>query len=234
MNVIGLCDNLLKAVRIYKELKDIESINLYLLVCKNLDTGIVRYFLGHLYYFFKMNIKDKLLFTSIILRGTLRISSLNLYHEKILTWVKNKKPDIGLHAMGVIYKNSVISLFRLGIANPHIGLLPKYRGRSVMEWSIFNGDPTGISTFFIDRGIDTGRRVILLEEIDISKFKDIITAKNYLFSLDLVMFRKAIEKLLNQENRYIENEVCKGERYYVMSKLFSIVVERIMQFNSSG
>src|SRR6266478_6566139 len=73
--------------------------------------------------------------------------------------------DVGLHAANVIYREPTISAFRLGILNAHIGILPKYRGRSVAEWSVLQGDPTGVTVFFIDSGIDTGGRIVLREFI---------------------------------------------------------------------
>jgi hypothetical protein len=38
-----------------------------------------------------------------------------------------------LHATDVIYRTETLQAFRLGILNAHIGVLPRYRGRSVME-----------------------------------------------------------------------------------------------------
>src|SRR6266446_5088714 len=55
--------------------------------------------------------------------------------------------DVGLHAANVIYREPTISAFRLGILNAHIGILPKYRGRCVAEWSILQGDSTGVTVF---------------------------------------------------------------------------------------
>jgi len=57
--------------------------------------------------------------------------------------------DVGLHAANVIYREPTISAFRLGILNAHIGILPKYRGKSVAEWSILQGDSTGATVFFL-------------------------------------------------------------------------------------
>src|SRR4029078_809624 len=82
--------------------------------------------------------------------------------------VKKLSLDVGLHKAGVIYRDVTIDAFRLGILNHHIGILPAYRGRSVLEWSILQGDPVGVTVFFIDTGIDTGSRILLSEEVDIS------------------------------------------------------------------
>ena len=79
--------------------------------------------------------------------------------------LKAMKLDVGLHNSAVIYRDPTISAFRLGILNSHIGLLPKYRGRCVMEWSLLQGDPTSISVFFTDSGLDTGSRIAFSDEV---------------------------------------------------------------------
>ncbi len=47
---------------------------------------------------------------------------------------------------------------RLGTFNLHASLLPQYRGAAPINWAIINGDKeTGITTFFLDKEIDTGK-----------------------------------------------------------------------------
>src|SRR5574338_756718 len=103
--------------------------------------------------------------------------------------LKKLRLDVGLHKAGVIYRDVTIDAFRLGILNHHIGIVPAYRVRSVLEWSILQGDPVGITVFFIDTGIDTGARILISEQIDISDCRSIAEAKEYLFNLDRVFFR---------------------------------------------
>jgi methionyl-tRNA formyltransferase len=136
--------------------------------------------------------------------------------------------DLGLHKVGVIYREATIRAFRLGILNPHIGLLPRYRGRAVMEWSLLEGEPTGITVFFIDEGIDTGERIVLREEVYVSHCRSIEEAKLHLFNLDARFFRRAIEKLKEEGFSYERNYREAGRRYYVMSGLFRKVAEEVM------
>lgn len=137
------------------------------------------------------------------------------------------KLDIGLHKSGTIYRESTINCFRLGILNPHIGILPRYRGRSVVEWAIVEGGPVGISVFFIDSGIDTGARILLSEEVSVSHCQSIREAKEYLFNLDAKFFRRALALLRSASVEYKLNEG--GRRYYVMSRLFQGVAEQVIR-----
>jgi folate-dependent phosphoribosylglycinamide formyltransferase PurN len=141
--------------------------------------------------------------------------------------------DVGLHAANVIYREPTISAFRLGILNAHIGILPKYRGRSVVEWSILQGDRTGVTVFFIDSGIDTGGRIVLREFIPSDGWKDVGTLKNMLFGCDARLYRQALETLVSSEFRFDSNDISKGRRYYVMSKMLTQGVNEILRDHDS-
>lgn len=53
---------------------------------------------------------------------------------------------------------------RLGTFNLHAALLPQYRGAAPINWAVINGERmTGVTTFMIDKNIDTGG-IILREE----------------------------------------------------------------------
>ena len=170
----------------------------------------------------RFDLKPLQLFASgrlILLRGPFN-------DQESVNRLKKLELDVGLHKAGVIYRDVTIDAFRLGILNHHIGILPAYRGRSVLEWSILQGDPVGITVFFIDTGIDTGARILISEEVDISGCKSVSEAKEYLFNLDRVFFRKALMLLAGDKPSFQLNDGT-GPRYFVMSKLFQGVVESI-------
>jgi methionyl-tRNA formyltransferase len=57
-----------------------------------------------------------------------------------------------------------------GTINLHASLLPQYRGAAPINWAIINGEQkTGVTTFFIDKEIDTGR---ILQQKDLSISSD--------------------------------------------------------------
>jgi len=60
----------------------------------------------------------------------------------------------------------------LGTFNVHASLLPQYRGAAPINWAIINGETrTGVTTFFLDHDIDTGR-IIMQEPFDIPDTAD--------------------------------------------------------------
>lgn len=155
--------------------------------------------------------------------GNVVLFSEALDHPETLSKIKELNLDIGLHKSEAIYRDSTIHSFKQGILNAHIGLLPKYRGRCVMEWTILQGDRTGVSVFFIDAGIDTGEKIVFSREVDVSGLKSTGEAKSYLFSQDANCYKTAIEQL-KSENFQFETNDGSGARYYVMSDLFLSVV----------
>ena len=89
-------------------------------------------------------------------------------NPEILEILKNMNPDfIAVVAYGKILPKEILDIPKYGCINVHGSLLPKYRGAAPMQWSIINGEKiTGITTMFMDVGMDTGD-MLLKEEIEI-------------------------------------------------------------------
>ena len=67
-------------------------------------------------------------------------------------------------AFGHILSEKILQLPKFGAINIHASLLPEYRGPAPIQWAIINGDSqTGITTMFMDKGMDTGN-VLLTEK----------------------------------------------------------------------
>lgn len=62
---------------------------------------------------------------------------------------------------------------RFGTFNVHAALLPQYRGAAPINWAVINGEEkTGVTTFFLDHDIDTGR-IIMQREFPIPDEADV-------------------------------------------------------------
>jgi methionyl-tRNA formyltransferase len=58
------------------------------------------------------------------------------------------------------------SMPKLGTFNLHASLLPQYRGAAPINWALINGEiETGITTFFLDKKIDTGKIILQEKEV---------------------------------------------------------------------
>ena len=92
-----------------------------------------------------------------------------LKDEEFLSALRNLKADLQIVVAFRMLPQVVWGMPRLGTFNLHAALLPQYRGAAPINWAIINGDKeTGITTFFLDEDIDTGR-IILQERIPIGE-----------------------------------------------------------------
>ncbi|ROR30723.1 methionyl-tRNA formyltransferase [Mobilisporobacter senegalensis] len=88
--------------------------------------------------------------------------------ESFIEILKELEPDvIVVVAFGQILPKAILDLPKYGCINVHASLLPKYRGAAPIQWSIIGGEKvTGITTMYMDVGIDTGD-MLLQEEVSI-------------------------------------------------------------------
>lgn len=83
-----------------------------------------------------------------------------------------------------------------GTFNVHAALLPQYRGAAPINWAIINGETrTGVTTFFLDHDIDTGK-VIMQQPFDIADDYDVEDVYNGLMHLGADICLKTIERII--------------------------------------
>ncbi len=67
-------------------------------------------------------------------------------------------------AFGQILSQRILDIPTYGCVNVHASLLPRYRGAAPIHWSIINGETrTGVTTMFMDAGLDTGDMLLKTE-----------------------------------------------------------------------
>jgi methionyl-tRNA formyltransferase len=76
--------------------------------------------------------------------------------------LRDLSPDIiVVVAYGRILPKDILTLPGYGCINVHASLLPKYRGAAPIHWAVINGEKlTGITTMFMDEGLDTGDMIL--------------------------------------------------------------------------
>lgn len=84
--------------------------------------------------------------------------------------VEALKPDLIVTcAYGKILPDYILNIPPKGCINVHGSLLPRYRGAAPIQWAIIKGEKTtGVTTMFMDVGLDTGD-MLLKEEMDIGE-----------------------------------------------------------------
>lgn len=231
MRTAILANTLPAALPIYEEIEGVVAGDVFVVLFPAAEGTGARDFIKHIARLVLKKGRSKSL--GLLRAKRLIILPRPLDHPRSLVRLSKLSLDVGLHKSGNIYREATLNCFRLGILNSHIGLLPAYRGRSVMEWAMLEDQPAGISVFFIDAGIDTGERIVFTELIDISHCETLGAAKKYLFNLDAGFYRRALELLRTGPVTYQRNDLS-GRRYYVMSKLFNEVASQVFLLKGSG
>lgn len=91
------------------------------------------------------------------------------HNEEFIDKLKKLNPDLlVVVAYGKILPKEILEIPKLGAVNVHGSLLPQYRGAAPIQWAVINGDKkTGVTTMYMDEGMDTGD-IILQKEVEIS------------------------------------------------------------------
>ncbi|WP_315578368.1 methionyl-tRNA formyltransferase [Hoylesella oralis] len=85
---------------------------------------------------------------------------------------------------------------RFGTFNIHAALLPQYRGAAPINWAVINGETlTGVTTFFLDRNIDTGR-IIMKKEFPIPDDADAAYVYDGLMRLGSELCIETVDRII--------------------------------------
>ena len=131
-------------------------------------------------------------------------------NEEFLNEVKKLNPDIiCVVAYGKILPKELLDIPKFGCINVHGSLLPKYRGAAPIQWAVINGDKTtGITTMFMNEGMDTGD-IILQEETEIGEDETTGELWERLSKIGANLLVKTIELI----EKGIAKKIPQGENY---------------------
>lgn len=94
-------------------------------------------------------------------KGIALLQPEKLKDEQFLEQLRALQADLQIVVAFRMLPEVVWAMPPKGTFNLHTALLPQYRGAAPMNWAIINGDKeTGVTTFFLDHDIDTGRIIM--------------------------------------------------------------------------
>ena len=116
-----------------------------------------------------------------------------------------------------------------GTFNVHAALLPQYRGAAPINWAVINGETqTGVTTFFLDKEIDTGR-IIMQKPFNIPDEADVEYVYDGLMHLGAEICLETLERFIAADGHpeSIPQEDLEGKfrRLYNAPKLFKNTCE---------
>ena len=100
----------------------------------------------------------------------------------------------------------VWSMPYLGTFNLHASLLPQYRGAAPINWAIINGDNlTGVTTFKIDDGMDTGY-IMMRENCPIEEYDNLGSLHDKLMTMGSALVVKTVDAIRDHRTKPLEQD----------------------------
>ncbi|MBI2957111.1 MAG: methionyl-tRNA formyltransferase [Acidobacteria bacterium] len=106
------------------------------------------------------------------------------------------QPDaVVIVGYGQLIPADLLRLPRHGWINLHASLLPKYRGAAPVQWALINGETaTGVTTFQLDEGLDTGP-IFLQREVPIAEDDNALTLSHRLAEVGAELMVETLRRL---------------------------------------
>lgn len=140
------------------------------------------------------------------------ISVDSLKNKQFISTIEKLQADIFVVVAFRILPSILLSLTNKGAMNLHASLLPKYRGAAPIQHAILNGDSeTGISTFIIDKNLDTGP-ILLQKKISISNQDNFDTLSKKISDEGPVLILESLD-LLEKNNYKLFSQLNKEASY---------------------
>jgi methionyl-tRNA formyltransferase len=118
-----------------------------------------------------------------------------LKNEGFLSELKALNADLFVVVAFRMLPEVVWNMPSLGTINLHASLLPQYRGAAPINWAIINGEKeTGVTTFFIQQEIDTGK-IIFQERIPVRDDETVGELYGELMQLGAGTLRKTVDAI---------------------------------------
>lgn len=129
-----------------------------------------------------------------------------LKDESFIQSLREWKADLQIVVAFRMLPEVVWDMPRFGTFNLHASLLPQYRGAAPINWAVMNGDAeTGITTFFLQHEIDTGR-VIQQVRIPIAETDNVGIVHDKLMILGGELVVETVDAILNDTIKPIAQE----------------------------
>ena len=118
--------------------------------------------------------------------------------DSFLNLLVDLTPDLLIVvAFGQIIPGKVLSSAKWGGINIHGSLLPQYRGSAPIQWAVINNEKTtGLTTMFMDEGLDTGP-ILMQQEVDVLEGETAGMLHDRLSSLAPGLLIRTLEGLAN-------------------------------------
>lgn len=145
----------------------------------------------------------------------------NLKDENFIHELQELRADIFIVVAFRMLPEAVWSLPPRGTVNLHASLLPDYRGAAPINRVIINGEKeTGVTTFFIDKDIDTGK-IIYREKVGISDDMNAGRLHDILLEKGSLLVMKTIDAIAAGQHPAVpQNELLTDKPLHKAPKIY--------------
>ena len=143
-----------------------------------------------------------------------------LKDEHFLAQLKELQADLFVVVAFRMLPKEVWKMPAFGTINLHASLLPNYRGAAPINWALINGDEeTGVTTFFIDEAIDSGK-IIAQEKVKISLNTNAGALHDELMSVGAELTLKTVAAISQQTHTVIDQDKFEKKDFKMAPKIF--------------
>lgn len=152
------------------------------------------------------------------------LQPIKMKDEEFVKQLESYQADLQVVVAFRMLPEVVWAMPRFGTFNVHAALLPQYRGAAPINWAIINGETrTGVTTFFLDHDIDTGR-IILQHEMAIGEEDNVEIVYDGLMKLGAAAAIETIDRIIERDGEVEsipqERLLTNGEQLHGAPKLF--------------
>jgi methionyl-tRNA formyltransferase len=144
----------------------------------------------------------------------------NLKDPEFQEELKSLSADLFVVVAFRMLPESVWDMPPRGTVNLHASLLPDYRGAAPINWAIINGEKkTGVTTFFIEKEIDTGK-IIRSENVNIEQDDTAGSLHDKLMDLGAKVLVETIHNIQDGCYEAVSQDVLVKHKPKVAPKIF--------------
>ena len=135
----------------------------------------------------------------LIPNGTRLMQPVSLKDEGFLAELRELDADLFIVVAFRMLPEVVWAMPKMGTFNLHGSLLPLYRGAAPINWAIIKGEKTsGVTTFLIDKEIDTGN-ILMQRECPIGERENVGSLYDRLMGIGATLVVETVEGLVKGE-----------------------------------
>lgn len=167
--------------------------------------------------------------------GTKIVFCKTLNDKTVEDVLKTKSKKLVVFTGGGIIRKNILQLAGDGIINCHMGILPRYKGMDLPEWSVLenNHHQIGLTLHFMDTGIDTGH-ILKTVKIPIGNTNNIKTLRDRFEPIMVTSMVQVVEEYLGGKIQPQIQPISEKKQYFIVHpKLYKLVNTKIDKIHAS-